>query len=80
MLPNATIGRNRNKRGQHANPERLYKEAAAARKVKQYLDLHWSKIIKDEDRLISVSKNLEPPPGITPILDADFPTEKMQIQ
>lgn len=58
------MGRNRNaKRGHHANPERLYKEAAAARKVKQYIDLHWNKIIADEELLISISKNLEPPPG-----------------
>jgi len=45
------------------NPEKLYKEKAAERKVKQYLEAHWSKIIKDEDSLMAVSKNLEPPPG-----------------
>ena len=45
------------------NPEKLYKEKAAERKVKQYLEAHWSKIIKDEDSLMAISKNLEPPPG-----------------
>ncbi|CAG5094555.1 Oidioi.mRNA.OKI2018_I69.XSR.g13661.t3.cds [Oikopleura dioica] len=45
------------------NPEKLYKEKAAERKVKQYLEAHWSKIIKDEDSLMAVSKNLEPPPA-----------------
>ena len=49
--------------GKQQDPERIYREASAARKVKQYLDIHWDKIIKDEDRLQAVSKNLEPPPG-----------------
>jgi len=49
--------------GKQQDPERIYREASAARKVKQYLDIHWDKIIKDEDRLQAVSKNLEPPPA-----------------
>ena len=61
-MPTSTLGRRTAKRG-HINPERLYKEAAAARKVKQYLDMHWNKIIKDEENLMSLSKSVEPPPG-----------------
>jgi hypothetical protein len=54
-------GKNKPRGVKKQDPERIYREASAARKVKQYLDIHWDKIIKDEDRLISVSKNLEPP-------------------
>ena len=60
MLPSGTKKRTG---GKQQDPERIYREASAARKVKQYLDIHWEKIIKDEDRLQAVSKNLEPPPG-----------------
>ena len=60
ILPSGTKKRSG---GKQQDPERIYREASAARKVKQYLDIHWDKIIKDEDRLQAVSKNLEPPPG-----------------
>lgn len=62
LSQNSTISR-KNNQSRIMNPEKLYKEKAAERKVKQYLEAHWSKIIKDEDSLMAVSKNLEPPPA-----------------
>jgi len=62
LTQSSTISR-KNNQSRMMNPEKLYKEKAAERKVKQYLEAHWSKIIKDEDSLMAISKNLEPPPA-----------------